>query len=78
FVAVILNFTPVPRLGYRIGVPRPGRYREIFNSDSLYYGGSNLGNGEGLNAEPTPWMGYPYSVAITLPPLAGIVLALAE
>ena len=43
----MLNFTPVPRHGYRIGVPRPGLYREIFNSDSQYYGGTNLGNGEG-------------------------------
>ncbi len=78
FVAAILNFTPVPRRGYRIGVPQSGLYREIFNSDSLYYGGSNLGNGEGATAENTPWMGYPYSIVITVPPLAGIVLALAE
>ncbi|MDP2879169.1 MAG: 1,4-alpha-glucan branching protein GlgB [Sulfuricella sp.] len=77
-VAVILNFTPVPRRSYRIGVPRPGLYREIFNSDSLYYGGSNLGNGEGAASENTPWMGYPHSIIITVPPLAGIVLALAE
>jgi 1,4-alpha-glucan branching enzyme len=78
FVAVMLNFTPVPRLGYRIGVPRPGLYREILNSDSQFYGGSNLGNGEGAVAENTPWMGHPYSIVITVPPLAGIVLALAE
>ena len=78
FVAVLLNFTPVPRRGYRIGVPQSGLYREIFNSDSLYYGGSNLGNGEGATAENTPWMGYPHSIVITVPPLAGIVLALAE
>jgi len=78
FVAVILNFTPVPRPGYRIGIPRPGLYREILNSDSRYYGGSNLGNGEGVAAENTPWMGYPHSIVITVPPLAGIVLALAE
>ena len=42
---VALNFTPVPRQGYRVGVPRPGRYREILSSDSRYYGGSDLGNG---------------------------------
>jgi 1,4-alpha-glucan branching enzyme len=78
FVAVVLNFTPVPRIGYRIGVPQPGLYTEIFNSDSRYYGGSNLGNGEGLMAEDVPWMGLPHSVVVTLPPLAGIVLALGK
>jgi 1,4-alpha-glucan branching enzyme len=77
-VAVLLNFTPVPRLGYRIGVPKSGLYREIFNSDSLYYGGSNLGNGIGVATEDMPWMGYPHSIVVTIPPLAGIILALAE
>ncbi len=71
---VALNFTPVPRTGYRIGCPSPGFWREIFNSDSEYYGGSNLGNGAGLMAEELPWMGYAYSLVITLPPLAGIIL----
>ncbi|MCU0841852.1 MAG: 1,4-alpha-glucan branching protein GlgB [Thiobacillaceae bacterium] len=70
---VALNFTPVPRDGYRIGCPTPGFWREIFNSDSEFYGGTNLGNGAGLVAEEKPWMGYPYSVVITLPPLAGVV-----
>jgi 1,4-alpha-glucan branching enzyme len=74
FVVVALNFTPVPRTNYRIGVPAPGSYREIINSDSMHYGGSNLGNGAGMTAEHTPWMGYPYSICLTLPPLAGIVL----
>jgi 1,4-alpha-glucan branching enzyme len=74
FVVVGLNFTPVPRIGYRIGVPRPGYYREIMNSDSLYYGGTNLGNGSGMHAEPVPWMNQPYSIPVTLPPLAGVVL----
>ncbi|MFP4683688.1 MAG: 1,4-alpha-glucan branching protein GlgB [Ectothiorhodospira sp.] len=68
-----MNFTPVPREGYRIGVPAPGRYREVLNSDSHYYGGSNLGNLE-VEAEDIPWMGRPCSVVLTLPPLAGIVL----
>ena len=45
YLVVIVNFTPVPRYNYRIGVPHTGRYREIFNSDSAYYGGSNVGNG---------------------------------
>ena len=72
---VLLNFTPVPRTAYRIGVPQAGAYSEIFNSDSTYYGGSNTGNGAGLLADATPWMGYPASVTLTVPPLAGIILA---
>jgi 1,4-alpha-glucan branching enzyme len=73
---VILNLTPVPRHDYRIGVPRAGQYREILNSDSMYYGGSNMGNGtEPLTAEAMPWMSRDYSLSLTLPPLAGIVLA---
>lgn len=73
-VIVALNFTPVPREGYRIGAPAAGFWREIFNSDSGFYGGGNLGNGAGLMSEALPWMGYPQSVVITLPPLAGVVL----
>jgi 1,4-alpha-glucan branching enzyme len=73
-VVVALNFTPVPREGYRIGVPSAGFWREIFNSDSAFYGGGNLGNGAGLMTEALPWMGYEQSVTITLPPLAGVVL----
>jgi len=73
FLLVALNFTPVPRHDYRLGVPEPGVYQEIFNSDSLYYGGSNVGNGW-IEAEAIPWMGRPYSISVTLPPLAGIVL----
>jgi 1,4-alpha-glucan branching enzyme len=71
---VIVNLTPVPRESYRIGVPQAGRYREIINSDSEYYGGSNMGNGPSpLVAEETPWMNRPYSLSLTLPPLASIV-----
>ncbi|WP_339897941.1 1,4-alpha-glucan branching protein GlgB [uncultured Gilvimarinus sp.] len=73
-VIVILNFTPTPRHDYRVGVPDDGEYDEIFNSDSTYYGGSNLGNGSRLMAEQKPWMNLPYSLSLTLPPLAGIVL----
>jgi 1,4-alpha-glucan branching enzyme len=73
-IYVALNFTPVPRHGYRLGVPSAGRYKEILNSDSGYYGGTNVGNGGMLEAEAIPWMGRPYSIVITLPPLAGIVL----
>ena len=74
-VVVALNFTPVPRQGYRIGVPDRGRYREIFNSDSIHYVGSNVNNGTGMVPEPGPWMNQPNSICITLPPLAGIILA---
>jgi 1,4-alpha-glucan branching enzyme len=75
FVVILLNFTPVPRHDYRIGVPRAGRYEEICNSDSAFYGGSNVGNGErDLRTELKEWMGRPYAITLTLPPLAGIVL----
>ncbi|MCE9632699.1 MAG: 1,4-alpha-glucan branching protein GlgB [Methylophilales bacterium] len=74
FVVVVLNFTPVPRNGYRIGVPEAGTYKELLNSDSELYGGGNAGNGLGLQAENTPWMGLPYSLVITVPPLAGIIV----
>ncbi len=74
-VIVIINYTPVPREHYRIGVPDAGDYKEIFNSDSTYYGGSNMGNGMGaLTAEDKPWMERPHSLSLTIPPLAAIVL----
>ncbi len=73
-VIVAFNFTPVPRTGYRVGCPNAGYWREIFNSDSEWYGGSNQGNGAGLIAEERPWMGYAHSLVITLPPLAGVIL----
>jgi 1,4-alpha-glucan branching enzyme len=72
---VAVNFTPVPRQGYRVGVPRQGYYREAFNSDGAMYGGSNMGNGGGVMAEPVPWHGRPFSIALTLPPLGGLILA---
>lgn len=73
-IIVALNFTPVPRHRYRIGVPFHGIYREIFNSDSRHYCGGNLGNAGEIHAEPIFWMGLPYSIEIELPPLAGIML----
>jgi 1,4-alpha-glucan branching enzyme len=76
FVLIVLNFTPVPRIGYRIGVPAGGMYREIFNSDSAYYGGSNMGNLGNIASVQMPWMGFADSIAITLPPLAGVVFCL--
>jgi 1,4-alpha-glucan branching enzyme len=74
-VIAAFNFTPVPRNRYRIGLPFNCSYREIFNSDSQFYGGSNMGDGGEIHAEQMPWMGQPYSAEIELPPLAGIVLA---
>ncbi|MCD2450850.1 1,4-alpha-glucan branching protein GlgB [Methylicorpusculum oleiharenae] len=72
---VVLNFTPVVRENYRIGVPSPGHYHEILNSDSSFYDGTNIGNGLALS-EPIPWMNLPYSINLTLPPLAGLILKL--
>ena len=66
------NFTPVPREAYRMGVPREGFYRELLNSDAEIYGGSNMGNGGGKQAEPVPWHNQPCSLVVTLPPL-GVV-----
>ncbi len=71
---VAINCTPVPQHGYRIGVPRAGRYRELLNSDSRHYGGSDLGNGGVLEAPPGDWQGRPASLALTLPPLAAVLL----
>ena len=73
-VTVSLNLTPLPRRHYRIGLPKAGMYREVLNSDSDYYAGSNIGNAGLLQAEGIPWMDMPYSAEITLPPLAGVVL----
>ncbi len=75
FVVVALNFTPVPRENYRIGVPAAGNYQEIMNSDADRYAGSGLGNAaRPLPTEELPWMDRPHSLTVTLPPLAGIVL----
>ena len=75
-VVVVANFTPVPRHGYRIGVPEPGSYRELLNSDSSCYGGSGTGNAGGLPSEQTPWQGRPHSMVITVPPLAVVFFKL--
>jgi 1,4-alpha-glucan branching enzyme len=73
---VACNFTPVVREQTRIGVPVPGFYRERLNTDSAFYHGSNVGNGGGLRAEPIAWNGRPYSIAVTLPPLATVFFIL--
>jgi 1,4-alpha-glucan branching enzyme len=75
FVIVALNFTPIPRENYRIGVPQAGRYRELLNSDSIFYSGSNVHNGQGVVTQNKAWMDQPYSMLIKLPPLAGVILS---
>jgi 1,4-alpha-glucan branching enzyme len=77
FVVAAINLTPVPRENHRIGVPAPGMYRELMNSDAAEYAGSGLGNGGRiLLAEEIPWMNRPYSMLVALPPLAGVILQL--
>lgn len=73
-VAIVVNFTPVPRENYRIPLPRPGRWREILNSDALVYGGSGLGNFGQVTAAPEPWRNFSASAWIMVPPLAAIFL----
>jgi 1,4-alpha-glucan branching enzyme len=70
---VVLNLTPVLRTGYRVGLPRGGRWREVLNTDAASYGGSNAGNMGGLPAEESAWQGQPCSVVLTLPPLSALV-----
>jgi 1,4-alpha-glucan branching enzyme len=73
-VMIACNFTPVPRHGYRIGLPRPGRWRELLNSDALHYGGGGVGNLGEIVADAEPWHGRPASAAITVPPLGCVYL----
>jgi 1,4-alpha-glucan branching enzyme len=73
-VALILcNFTPIPRHGYRVGVPRAGLWRERLNTDAACYGGSDLGNAGGAVAQPVAHHGHPQSLVLLLPPLATLV-----
>ncbi|HKT81625.1 MAG TPA: alpha amylase C-terminal domain-containing protein, partial [Vicinamibacterales bacterium] len=74
FVVVLLNFTPVPRSGYRIGVPLAGTYVELINSDSAIFGGSNVGNGGQIESVAAASHGYPHSLQLTIPPLACLIL----
>ncbi len=71
---VACNFTPVPRYGYRVGVPLPGYYRERLNTDAGLYGGGNIGNGGGVASDDVGSHGRPYSLSLTLPPLATVIL----
>jgi 1,4-alpha-glucan branching enzyme len=71
-IAVVCNFTPVTHFNYRIGVPQPGFWKELLNSDAREYGGSGQGNLGRVEAAPIPLHGRPYSLTITLPPLAAV------
>ncbi|MDN7026227.1 1,4-alpha-glucan branching protein GlgB [Methanoculleus sp. FWC-SCC1] len=70
---VVCNFTPVPRYAYRVGVPAPGAWREVLNSDATEYGGSGVGNLGCVETDPVPFHGYPDSLPLTLPPLATLI-----
>jgi 1,4-alpha-glucan branching enzyme len=74
FIVVAVNFTPIPRQEYVIGVPEEGRYVELLNSDSEIYGGSNLGNAGVIPSEPNPAHGRPHRLSLVLPPLACLIL----
>ncbi|HLW82944.1 MAG TPA: 1,4-alpha-glucan branching protein GlgB [Candidatus Acidoferrales bacterium] len=73
FLIVVCNFTPILRENYRVGVPERRFYQEIMNTDSSFYGGSNAGNGGGVNADPVPWNDREFSLKLILPPLAVMI-----
>ena len=73
-LVVVCNFTPVPRYGYRIGVPEACFYREVINTDACQYGGSGITNAPGLQAMYQPWHNQPFCVELTLPPLGVVIL----
>ena len=75
-VVVVSNFTPVPRAGYRIGLPAAGTWEEIFNSDAAEYGGSGMGNFGAVEAAAHPSHGFPASAEVTIPPLSTVYLKL--
>jgi 1,4-alpha-glucan branching enzyme len=77
-VIVGCNFTPIVRKKIRIGVPRPGRYAELLNTDSTYYGGSNVGNATAVESEEIPFHGHAQSIEIALPPLATVMFKVVE
>jgi len=73
-VVAVVNFTPVPRHDYRLGVPAAGTYCELLNSDAEVYGGSNMGNAGRVEAEAIPSHGHPYSIRLVVPPLGFLLL----
>jgi 1,4-alpha-glucan branching enzyme len=70
----VCNFSPVPRYGYRLGLPGAGSWREVVNTDAGHYGGSDVGNLGEVKADATPWHDQPFSAEVTLPPLAAVWL----
>jgi 1,4-alpha-glucan branching enzyme len=68
----VLNLSPVPRYGYRVGMPACCRWREVLNTDATHYGGSGVGNLGGIEAEAVPWHDQPFSALVTLPPLGAV------
>jgi 1,4-alpha-glucan branching enzyme len=70
----VCNFSPVPRYGYRLGLPLRGKWREVVNTDAGHYGGSDVGNLGEVEADATPWHDQPFSAEVTLPPLATVWL----
>jgi 1,4-alpha-glucan branching enzyme len=73
----VCNLSPLPRERYRVGMPRPGRWRELLNTDAEVYGGTGWGNMGGVDAEAFAWHDQPYSAELTLPPL-GVVWLVPE
>jgi 1,4-alpha-glucan branching enzyme len=73
-VVFVANLSPVPRTGYRLGLPRSGRWREAVNTDSGFYGGSDVGNLGGVEAGPLAWQNQPFSAEVNLPPLGALWL----
>jgi 1,4-alpha-glucan branching enzyme len=71
-LACVVNFSAMPHTAYRIGLPRPGRWREVLNTDATVYGGSGMGNLGAIQAVPETWNGKPASATIVVPPL-GVV-----
>ncbi len=77
-VVCIMNFTPLVRQNYRIGVPSSTDYQEILNTDATRYAGSNCTNKDKIIAEDTPWSGFEHSISLTLPPLAALFLKIRQ
>jgi 1,4-alpha-glucan branching enzyme len=77
-IACIANFSAVPHLEYRVGLPAAGRWREVINTDAIVYGGSGVGNLGGIEAVAEPWHGLPASASITVPPLGVLWLTPEE
>ena len=77
-IICLFNFTPIPRVDYRIGVPETSNYHEILNTDSSYYSGSNCGNSSETQAEEKSWMGFDQSLVLTIPPLGALFLQVVK